>query len=57
MFDKKKEKSLEDTVKRALEQIKDKGYEEELLELGFEKKFIKHYGFGFEGKEVLLGEY
>ena len=49
------EKSLEDTVAVAHKQIKEKRYDEELLNLGIEKERIRHYGFAFEGKKVLIG--
>ena len=49
------EKSLEDTVKKALQQIKDKNYDAALLSKGIKKQNIHHYGFAFEGKKVLIG--
>ena len=49
------EKTLEDTVKNALKQIKDKNYDAELLNKGIQKDMIHHYGFAFEGKKVLIG--
>ena len=51
----KKEASLEETVAAALQQIEDKKYDTVLLERGFEKRRIRHYGFAFEGKQVLIG--
>ena len=39
----------------ALQQIEDKKYDMALLERGFEKQRIRHYGFAFEGKQVLIG--
>ena len=51
----KKEASLEETVAAALQQIADKKYDAALAERGFEKERIRHYGFAFEGKEVLIG--
>ena len=53
--DSKKEKSLEDTAKRALEQIEEKKYDEELFARGSAKERIRHYGFAFCGKKVLIG--
>ena len=50
------EKNLEDTVKAALQQIKEKQYDAELIGLGFDKEEIHHYGFALKGKEVLIGE-
>lgn len=49
------EKCLEDTVKNALKQIKEKRYDETLVERGISKDNIHHYGFVFEGKSVLIG--
>ena len=50
------EKNLQDTVNSALRQIIDKNYDAELYDLGFEKNHIRHYGFVFEGKRVLIGK-
>ena len=52
--DSKKEKSLEDTAQRALEQIAEEKYEMEFLARGIEKERIRNYGFAFDGKEVLI---
>ncbi len=49
------EKSLEQTVKSALRQIEEKKYDMELLKVGVKKENIRHYGFAFEGKKVLIG--
>ena len=49
------EKSLEEAVEAALKQIEEKRYDEEILALGIEKERIRHYGFAFEGKKVLIG--
>lgn len=51
----RKEKSLEETVQTALEQIETKQYDAELLARGIEKERIRHYGFAFDGKQVLIG--
>ena len=49
------EKTLEDTVQAALEQIRRKKYTAELLDRGFPPEQIRCYGFAFEGKQVLIG--
>lgn len=49
------EKTLEETVQTALAQIEAKKYDTELLQLGVSKEHIRHYGFAFEGKKVLIG--
>ena len=51
----KKEKTLEETVEAALNQIEDKGYDAELVKRGVKKENIYHYGFAFKGKNVLIG--
>lgn len=55
VFNPMKEKDLQETVRNALEQIKEKGYDEDLIARGIAKERICHYGFGFEGKTVLIG--
>ncbi len=50
----RKEASLKETVQTALEQIETKQYDAELLARGIEKERIRHYGFAFEGKQVLI---
>ena len=50
------EKSLQDTVRTALDQIKEKNYDAELLLQGIPADRICHYGFAFEGKKVLIGQ-
>ena len=55
VFNPRKEKTLEDTVANALQQINEKDYDCELLSWGIQKENIFHYGFAFEGKKVLIG--
>lgn len=55
VFDGDEEQDLKDTVQAALKQIEEKQYDTELLALGFPKDHIRHYGFAFEGKKVLIG--
>ena len=52
VFNPRKEKTLEDTVANALQQINEKDYDCELLSRGVQKENIFHYGFAFEGKKV-----
>ena len=49
------EKTLQDTVQMALRQIEDKNYDADLIALGIGSDRIRHYGFAFEGKIVLIG--
>ena len=49
------EESLKDTVRTALDQITEKNYDAELLAQGIPAERIRHYGFAFEGKKVLIG--
>ncbi len=49
------EKSLQDTVNVALAQIKEKNYDADLIAKGTPIERIRHYGFAFKGKEVLIG--
>ena len=55
VLDTDEEESLEDTVHAALYQIEEKKYDTELLSLGIERNNIRHYGFAFQGKKVLIG--
>ncbi len=50
------EETLADTVQAALKQINEKKYDTNLLEKGIPAEKIRHYGFAFEGKKVLIGE-
>lgn len=54
VFDSYDESGLEDTAKSALRQIKEKNYDAELIARGIKKERIRHYGFAFEGKKVLI---
>ena len=56
VYDEQEELKLEDTVQSALVQIEEKHYDTELIERGISKSKIRHYGFAFEGKKVLIGE-
>ena len=48
--------TMEQAVQSALRQIKDQNYETELLAIGIPKERIRHYGFAFNGKKVLIGQ-
>ena len=55
VHDPEDERTLEETVKEALRQIADKKYDSELIARGVPRERIHHYGFAFEGKQVLIG--
>ena len=55
VYDPDEEKSLKDTVDAALLQIDEMKYDTKLLERGIKSENIRHYGFAFEGKKVLIG--
>ena len=56
VYNPRREQTIEDTVHVALKQIEEKSYDTELIARGIEKDRIRHYGFAFEGKRVLIGE-
>ena len=49
-----REKNLEETAENALKQIEEKNYDEEVLARGIIKENIRHFGFAFKGKQVLI---
>lgn len=55
VHDPDEEKTLQETVESALKQIEEKAYDSMLVEQGISKKQIRHYGFAFEGRRVLIG--
>lgn len=50
------ENTLQDTVDAALKQIEEKHYDAQLIAKGMKKEKIRHYGFAFCGKNVLIGK-
>ena len=55
VWDKKKEKNLEETVESAFRQIEEKKYVTDLVIAGINEERIYKLGFAFAGKKVLIG--
>ena len=55
VHDPEEEDTLKDTMQEALKQIRDKNYDSELTARGIPEGRIRHLGFAFEGKRVLIG--
>lgn len=55
VFNPNREQTLEDTVKAAHAQMEEKDYDAILLAKRIAKERIRHYGFAFGGKKVLIG--
>ena len=53
-YEVQEETSLDMTADSALKQIEEKNYDAKLLERGYKREAIQHYGFAFEGKKVLI---
>ena len=54
VYDPDEEHNLQETAQRALQQIREKKYDTELLALENRPESIYHYGFAFEGKKVYI---
>ncbi len=55
VFNRRRDKSLDDTLNEALKQIEEKNYAAALIAEGIALERIRRYGFAFRGKEVLIG--
>lgn len=56
VIDPESEADLNATVNSALEQVRHKQYDAQLLARGFRPDQIRAYGFAFQGKQVLIGK-
>ena len=56
VFNPRRDKSLDDTLKTAIQQIREKKYAAALTAEGIPPERIFSYGFAFKGREVLIGE-
>ena len=56
VIDPESEADLNATVNNALEQIRHRQYDAQLLARGFRPDQIRAYGFAFQGKQVLIGK-
>jgi hypothetical protein len=56
VFNKRREKNIQETIKAALKQIEDRNYVQTLIDRGVKPEHIRKYGFAFEGKNVEIGE-
>ncbi len=54
IFNRRKEQTLEETAAAAVRQIEEKDYDAWLIANGIDRSRIRHYGFAFRGKEVLI---
>ena len=54
IFNPRKEQTLEETAAAAVRQIEEKDYDAWLIANGIDRSRIRHYGFAFRGKEVLI---
>lgn len=54
VHDPAREATLHDTARAALRQIRDRDYDRGILTRGVDQGRIRHYGFAFAGKKVLI---